>query len=70
MDCGSYGAMEKLFVTINRVVIMEIKKPENQYEKPKITTYTEKDYRDLIAPVCLGVSSCAFYFNKTESAYT
>jgi len=70
MGCDLYGVTVKSSREINRVMIMEIKEHDIQYEKPKITTYTEKDYRDLIAPVCMGVSSCAFYFNKTESAYT
>ncbi len=35
---------------------MEINKSNRQYEKPKITTYAEKDYCDLVSPVCTGVS--------------
>jgi hypothetical protein len=35
---------------------MEINNSERQYEKPIITTYAEKDYRDLVGPVCTGVS--------------
>jgi hypothetical protein len=49
---------------------MKIEKPDIQYEKPKILTYTEKDYLDLIGPVCLSASMSAIYFNKTLSAYS
>ena len=45
---------------------MEIEEIEKQYEEPRITTYTEKEYCELVGPVCTGPSSLSIVLVKPD----